>query len=218
MAIKKELILESDFEVYSTGNNSYIISASKTTIVKSKEDSYTWTAIGTEKELGVHPFDCLGVFQNQQGLRSVLKYLVKFNKESRKDLFKALNTSGFLTFNETSEGFLLGNNTSINLLKELPGVTSVEEIAVIERKEYKPTLVSTGIFTKDNIPWHILRQVGEFKSFLLGSNQIVKMNNEILIPVHSLVDYTIIREGEALAEINFINKVSIIQKDKIAII
>ena len=186
--------------------NVYSVLAEKTTLINSINDSYKWEYVGYEKELNAYNYQ--GILQIQKGIRSVQKWLITFSKENRKEIVKAFNQNYLIAFNEVEEGFLVSLNVDYNYLQSIKGIEDITRVNILERKEYLPTLISTGIKAEE-LPVHNLKAGGRHVPFLVAGNQLILHNQEVYVPVYPKEDYTAIKKGEEIAQISFLGKVTI---------
>jgi hypothetical protein len=199
--------------------NRYAIVAPYSTYIKSAKEAYTWEDGELLSEL--NSLELIGAVQMQQGVRLVNKVIVTYSPSAKKELLKTFNKAGFIEFTETTEGFLFSNNVDTKVLESIEGVYKVEPVAIVQRKQYKPTFISTGIYI-DNLPWHILNTpTGKFNPYLLASNKVTFIDGEMHIALYpvSEADYTIVPAGEVIAELMlFTNnkEVSLVREDLIA--
>lgn len=181
--------------------NRYAIVAPYSTYIKSTKEAYTWEDGELLSEL--NSLELMGAIQMQQGVRLVNKFLVTYSLSTKRELLKIFNQVDFIEFTETKKGFLFSNNVNINWLKDTVGVTNVEQVAIVQRKQYKPTFIATGVYL-DNLPWHSLNTpTDKFNPYLLASNKVTFYNGEMNIALYpvSEADYTIIPAGEVIAEL-----------------
>lgn len=201
--------------------NRFAIVAPYSTYIKSlsESDSYTWEDGEMLSEL--NSYSIMGAIQIQQGIRLINKHLVKYSDSAKRELLKYFNKAGFIQFTEVPEGFLLSANIDTKQLEDLEGVISVDKIAMIQRKRYKPTLINTGIFI-DKLPWHLLNQPEGFNPFKLASDRVVfSYTGELQIALYPVneADYSIVRESEVIAELMlFTNnkEIKLVREDLVA--
>ena len=186
-------------------DNKYALVCSQTTVIKAKEEqsNYRWKDLGLEEEVSkeIDLKDLQGELQLNQGIRLIWKRLVKFDPTLKMDIIKSFNKSGFITFDEVEQGFLLPVNVSFEYLSSLNGVTEVNSVSVVQRKEYTPTLLPTGIFMS-KLPWHLITRPDAYRPYQLASEKVDTIP-QLFVPVHSLTsaDATIISKGELIAEL-----------------
>lgn len=181
--------------------NRYAIVAPYSTYIKSTKEAYTWEDGELLSELDSYAL--MGPIQMQQGIRLVNKVLVTYLAFAKKELLKTFNQAGFIEFTETKQGFLFSNNVDTKVLESIEGVNKVEPVAIVQRKQYKPTFISTGIYI-DNLPWHSLNTpTDKFNPYLLASNKVTFIDGEMHIALYpaSEADYTIVPVGEVIAEL-----------------
>lgn len=181
--------------------NRYAIVAPYSTYIKSTKEAYTWKDGELLSEL--NSLELMGAIQMQQGIRQVNKVLVTYSPSNKKELLKTFNQAGFIEFTETKEGFLFSDNVDIKFLEDTTGVISVKKVAMIQRKQYKPTFIATGIYI-NNLPWHSLNTpTDKFNPYLLASNKVTFIDGEMHIALYpaSEADYTIVPRGEIIAEL-----------------
>lgn len=180
--------------------NRYAIVAPYSTYIKSKED-YIWEDGELLSEL--NSLELIGAIQMQQGIRQVNKVLVTYSPSNKKELLKTFNQAGFIEFTETKQGFLFSDNVDIKFLEDTIGVISVKKVAMIQRKQYKPTFIATGVYI-NNLPWHSLNTpTDKFNPYLLASNKVTFIDGEMHIALYpaSEADYTIVPKSEVIAEL-----------------
>ena len=181
--------------------NRYAIVAPYSTYIKSNSDTYTWKDSELVSEL--NSLELMGAIQMQQGVRQVNKVLVTYWSSYKTELLLAFNLAGFIEFTEIKEGFLFSNNVDIEFLKNTKGVIKVEQVAMLQRKQYKPTFISTGVYI-NNLPWHSLNTpTDKFSPYLLASNKVTFYKGEMQVALYpaSEADYTIVPSGEVIAEL-----------------
>lgn len=186
-------------------NNKYALVCAQTTVIKAKEEqsNYRWKDLGLEEEVSkeINLMDLQGELQLNQGVRLITKRLVKFDPTLRMEIVKSFNKSGFITFDEVKQGFLLPTTINEEYLSVLNGVTEIIKVSVVQRKEYKPTMLPTGI-TIDKLPWHLITRPDAYRPYQLASEKVNTIP-QLFVPVHSLTsaDATIISKGELIAEL-----------------
>ena len=181
--------------------NRYAIVAPYSTYIKSTKEAYTWEDGELLSEL--NSLELMGAIQMQQGIRQVNKVLVTYSPSTKRELLKTFNQAGFIEFTETKEGFLFSDNVDIKFLESTTGVSNVKKVAMIQRKQYKPTFIATGVYI-DNLPWHSLNTpTDKFNPYLLASNKVTFIDREIHIALYpaSEADYTIVPKDEVIAEL-----------------
>lgn len=181
--------------------NRYAIVTPYSTYIKSTKEAYTWEDGELLSEL--NNLELMGAIQMQQGVRLVNKVLVTYSPSAKRELLKTFNQAGFIEFTETKKGFLFSDNVDITWLKDTVGVTNVEQVAMVQRKQYKPTFIATGVYI-DNLPWHSLNTpTDKFNPYLLASNKVTFYNGEMHLALYpaSEADYTIVPAGEVIAEL-----------------
>jgi hypothetical protein len=181
--------------------NRYAIVAPYSTYIKSNKETYTWEDGELLSEL--NSLELMGAIQMQQGVRLVNKVLVTYSPSAKRELLKTVNQAGFIEFTETKEGLLFSNNVDLALLENIVGVNNIKNVAIVQRKQYKPTLISTGVYI-NNLPWHSLNTpTNKFNPYLLASNKVTFINKELHIALYpaSEADYTIVKAGEVIAEL-----------------
>ena len=181
--------------------NRYAIVAPYSTYIKYNSDTYTWK--DSELVSKLNSLELMGAIQMQQGVRQVNKVLVTYWSSYKTELLLAFNLAGFIEFTEIKEGFLFSNNVDIEFLKNTKGVIKVEQVAMLQRKQYKPTFISTGVYI-NNLPWHSLNTpTDKFSPYLLASNKVTFYKGEMQVALYpaSEADYTIVPSGEVIAEL-----------------
>ena len=181
--------------------NRYAIVAPYSTYIKSTKETYTWENGELLSEL--NSLELMGAIQMQQGIRQVNKVLVTYSPSAKRELLKTFNQAGFVEFTETKEGFLFSDNVDIKFLESTTGVSNVKKVAMIQRKQYKPTFIATGVYI-DNLPWHSLNTpTNKFNPYLLASNKVTFIDGEMHIALYpaSEADYTIVPKDEVIAEL-----------------
>lgn len=181
--------------------NRYAIVAPYSTYIKSTKEAYTWEDGELLSEL--NSLELMGAIQMQQGIRQVNKVLVTYSLSTKRELLKTFNQAGFIEFTETKEGFLFSDNVDIKFLESTTGVSNVKKVAMIQRKQYKPTFIATGVYI-DNLPWHSLNTpTDKFNPYLLASNKGYFIDGEMHIALYpaSEADYTIVPKDEVIAEL-----------------
>lgn len=191
-------------------DNKYALVCSTKTVIKAREDFVKWVDLGLYNEVmkDIDVLDISGALQIDQGIRQINKYLIEFTSETRRNLVKLFNSSSmFSSYSEIPQGFILPNHKDIDVafLKEVEGVSKVSLVSILQRKEYKPYMLPTGIGINGNLPWHLITQSNPYKPYKLATHTVQTMP-QVLVPVHSFTEanYTIIPVGEVIAEIGFI--------------
>lgn len=209
------------FQLERVSDNNYSLVCAETTVIKSKSEytNFKWVDVGLYKEVAdeLAIEELQGVIQTQQGIKLVNKHIVSYDPDFFGDIIKAFNRSGFITSNKVNETTLsVDSSVDKSFLSNLPGVLKIESESIVQRKEYIPTFIPTGILIP-NLPWHLLTQPNPNKPYTLASNTLGGLG-KLMIPVHSVTsaDYTIVREGEMVALLSLITngkEVNLIRED-----
>lgn len=190
--------------------NKYNVLASLTTFIKQtgegspSEGNYTWEDVGLQTNLKDNipelftPQNSYSIFQNNEGIRVVNKHLVTFS--NRKEVIKAFNKLGFITFTEIDEGFLIDKNIHAEYLTSISEINTLDDVSVIQRKKYNVSFISTGIYIESNklVYLHFLPSFTLNTCGVINSNFILSTSNELLVAIHSCKQNTIIKKGDML--------------------
>lgn len=197
-----------------TENGMTLLLNKRTQWVKSYENlSYKWVDVELVENIQKDvPELCTPenyqIFLEEKGIRSRNRTMIEFQTPYSRQIIVALNKlSEYITISNYKEGFFFvdGQFTFESIL-QIPGVIGVRNISIIQRKEYAPTYLSTGVYLPSEsisqlriTPRYNLARVA---ITLHSSSLELSPEGELLVGVFPTCDQTIIQAGEPIANLS----------------
>lgn len=174
---------------------------------------FKWETLGIKEELEQEVpelFDPKNyeLFMTQDGLRTTAKYLVSYDPLFKREVLAGLNKLGITSITEHREDtFLVGYRDSQAKLLQLEGVRFVDRVVVVQRKQYKPILIPTGIKVQpEELRWMGLMLRSSMTKYAISQAHSIGVidfsySRELLIGVYPIQGQTLFRRGERIAQL-----------------